>query len=84
MAARAAGSLSPAVREVVGRSIKAGRFRDFDEFQDFAIRQAASLLLLEEIRKARARRGGKRMTQAEILREVKRVRREVARQYGVA
>jgi len=84
MAARAPSPLSPAVREVVGRSIKAGRFRDFDEFQDFAIRQAASLLRLEELQQARAKRGGKRMTKAQILREVKRVRHKVARQYGVA
>ena len=76
--------LTPDDREVVARSIKAGRFRDFDDFQARALKQAVARLLLVELRQLRDESGVKRLTPAEILREVRKVRHEVARSYGIA
>lgn len=84
VAARANRNLSPEGRELVRRSIRAGRFRDVEEFEDFAVRQAVALLLVEEMRRLRVARKGKRPTAARIEREIRRARRELAREYGIA
>lgn len=84
MAARASRHLSREDKELVERSIRAGRFEDLDDFEEFAVRQAISLLLLEELQELRAARGGKRLSAARIQREIRRVRRELAREYGIA
>ena len=84
MAARAIRQLSWEDRDRVERSIKSGRFRDLDEFEDFAVRQAVSLLVLEELRQLREARGGKKVSPARVQREIRRARRALAKEYGVA
>lgn len=84
MAARAIRHLSREERELVERSIQSGRFRDLEEFEEFAVRQAVALLLLAELRQLREARGGKRVSPARIQREIRKTRRALAREYGVA
>jgi hypothetical protein len=84
VATRATRSLSREERDLLARSIQSGRFEDLEDFEDFAVRQAISLLLLEELQQMRAARGPKRLSAARIEREIRRVRRDLARKYGIA
>jgi hypothetical protein len=83
MAARVHRYLSPDERDLVERSIKSGRFRDLEEFEQFAARQAVALLLLDELRQLRQSRGGKRLTPARVQREIRAVRLRLAKEYGI-
>ena len=84
MAVRVHHHLSRDEKELVERSIKSGRFRDLEEFEQFATRQAVALLLLDELRQLRRSRGGKRLTPARVQREIRAVRRRLAKAYGIA
>jgi hypothetical protein len=78
MAARATGHLSREQRALIEEAISNGDFRNFEDFEDFALRQAVSQLSLRKLQDESRRR---RHSPQRILEEARAVRRAVAKKY---
>ena len=79
MVTRAARNLSRDQRALIDAAIAGGTFRDLEEFEDFAVRQAVAHLRLRKLQEGARKHPH---TPAEILREARAVRRSVAKKYG--
>lgn len=82
MATRATHNLTREERALVDRFIEAGQFRDEAEFREFAIRRALAQLRLQEMREFRRTAGGRTVTRERILRETRKVRRQMWREHA--
>jgi len=80
MAARAHRAFTPQEQALLDRFIEAGEFRDEAEFEEFAIRRALAQLRLEELRDLRKTKGGRPIGLERILRETRKVRRQMWRE----
>jgi hypothetical protein len=82
MVASALRHLTPEGRALLKRRIESGQFRSELEFEEFAIRAAISRMQWDELRRLRADKPPPRYSDEQILREVRKVRRAVARKHG--
>ena len=80
MAARGHHAFTAEERALINRFIEAGEFRDEAEFEEFAIRTALAQLRLQELFDLRKASGARPMSRERILRETRKVRRQMWRE----
>lgn len=83
MAFPSLGRLRLDERALVARLISNGLFKDEKDFEEFAVRRAVAQFQLEELWDLQKVRPPLKLTMAEIVKEVRKVRRAVARKHSM-